>query len=159
MTERGLVARNADEPQGGTVRCGTCHLVYGRRVTDAGATPAKADLHTDIDGSAGPLEPGRHLLHACDRIDPARERELGIAVKLCGDPAQRGGIHKLIGDYEIAHTERPVDACLADGRDGDGRGPRLELAGQQLRGHVGLAVWRELDAPVTTPAGHRREVV
>ena len=37
--------------------------------------------------------------------------------------------------------------------------PDVELAGQQLRGHVRLAVRRQLDAAVAAPAGHRREVV
>ncbi len=37
--------------------------------------------------------------------------------------------------------------------------PRVELAGQQLRGHVRLAVRRQLDSALGAPLRHRGEVV
>ena len=48
---------------------------------------------------------------------------------------------------------------MAQRRRSDTAGARVELAGEQLRRHVRLAVRRQLDATLVAPAGHRGEVV
>jgi hypothetical protein len=66
---------------------------------------------------------------------------------------------QLIGQHHVTHAERAVGAHVAQRRRGDPAGARVELAGEQLRCHVGLAVWCELDAAVAAPVGHGGEVV
>ena len=82
-----------------------------------------------------------------------------MGVEFGGQPAQCGRVDQLIGQHDIAHAERAEDADLADGGGGDRARTRVELAGQQLRGHVRLAVWRQLDPALVAPLRHRGEVV
>ena len=81
-----------------------------------------------------------------------------MRVEFGGQPAQCGRVDQLIGQDDIAHTERTEDADLADGGGCDSARTRVELAGQQLRGHMRLAVWRQLDAALVAPLRHRGEV-
>ena len=161
MTERRLIAGDTDQPEprrrGGRAR----HLVDRGLPTAAGAPAGHPDLHTDVDWSARPDRGQRrgHQLDAAHRIHPAHQRKVGVGVQFGCQPAQSGPIDQLVGQHHVTHAEGAVGTDVAQRRRGDPTGTRIQLAGEQLRRHVRLAVWRELDAAVAAPRGHRGEVV
>ncbi len=160
MSERRLVAGYADQsqPRGGDDRAG--HLVDGVRLaaTRAAARHADLDAHVHWPDRACFGQRRRHQFDSAHRVDPAHQGEVRMRVEFGGQPAQCGRVDQLIGQYDIADTERSEDADLADGGGCDSARTRVELASQQLRGHMRLAVWRELDAPLVAPLRHRGEV-
>ncbi len=82
-----------------------------------------------------------------------------MRVQFGGQPAQSRLIDQLVGQHDIADAERAEDADLADGGGRDSACTGVELASQQLRGHMRLAVWRKLHATLAAPSAHRGEVV
>jgi hypothetical protein len=81
-----------------------------------------------------------HQLDAAHGVDVTEEAEGRVAVQLGGEPAQRDRVDQFVGEEDPLDAERPVDAHLmGDGRR-DAPGSVGELAGEELRGHGGLAV-------------------
>jgi hypothetical protein len=85
--------------------------------------------------------------------------EIGVRVEFSSEPAQSGLVDELIGQHDVSDAERTEHADLTDRRCGRGAGPRVELAEEQLRRHVRLAVRRQLHPIVSTPSRHRDQVV
>lgn len=97
--------------------------------------------------------------HPAQRIHPADHPEFRIGRHLARQPREPRPVDDLVGGHHVANPESSQHAHLADGRcgDGDGDGARVELAGEQLRSHVGLTVGGQLaSTPATrTPADLR----
>ena len=99
MTERGLVARNADQPQPRASRGGARHLVDGGRSAAARATAGQADLDAHVDGPRlAPLSVD--AICSTPRTESTQHISLnsGSAVALGGDPAQAAAVDQLVGE-------------------------------------------------------------
>ena len=161
VAQCGLVAGHPDQPKPRAGHRGRGHRVGGGVVATAGAGARRAELDADVDRTpgAGGLQRLGHQRHPANRVHPADQPEIGIAVEFGGQPGQPRGVDQFVGQHHLAHPERPVGPHLADRRGRHRARAGVELPGQQLRRHVGLAVRRELDAVPRTPAGHRGQVV
>ena len=65
----------------------------------------------------------------------------------------------LVGDQRAACAGRDADRELCHGGEGEAPGAGLELAREELRRHRGLAVRRQVDAPVPHLLLHPGQVV
>lgn len=157
--ERALVTAGAAQPQRRAGVHGFRDGQRGRRVADAGAAAVGAQLEQDVHRPARAFEGFGHQLDAADRVDPADELERGIGGQLGGQPAQAARVEQLVGQQDPRDAERAVDAQVPGVGAGDAPGAVLDLAGEQLRGHRGLAVRGEDDAAGGAPGGHRPQVV
>jgi hypothetical protein len=158
---RALVALHPGQLEQGRCPHGPRHL--HRRLDASRPRPrsrrAQFDQHGDGALGPGAREPLVHVQRSRGSVHQAQEVEARIGLELARQPLQPGGLDQLVGHEHPRHAEGPHDPHLADRRRRDPPRARLELAGEELRGHGRLAVRGEQEAALGAPALHEAEVV
>jgi len=93
------------------------------------------------------------------RVDQEHDAQLGVPAQQHLDAGQVFVAHHLVGDERAARAGRHAHRQLRDGGEGQAPGAGVELALEELRRHGGLAVRREVDAPLAHARLHPRQVV
>ncbi len=127
----------------------------------ARARALHADLEHHLERHArgialGPVFNERQLR---DRIDQEHDAQVRMVGQQQLDACQVFVAHHLVGDERAARACGHAHGQLRDGREGQAPGAGVELALEQLRRHGGLAMRRQVDAPLAHARLHPREVV
>ncbi|CAM5467282.1 hypothetical protein SRIMM317S_00381 [Streptomyces rimosus subsp. rimosus] len=157
-----LVPGDADQAQRVHARDGVGQFEALGVGTDTGPRAlarGQFDHHVQRAGGARLAQGGVHQLDAAQRVDVADAAEAGVGVQFGGEPAQRDGVDDLVGEEDPLDAVGAVDAGLVGDGGGDAPGAAGQLAGEELRGHRGLAVRGEGQAVPLGVALQQREVV
>ena len=161
MPGRRLVACDTDQAQPRRRRGRASHLVDGSCPRQPVRPPGRPTSTQTSTGRRAPAADNAEVISETPRSESTQQTARNRHRASNSPASQRNPASSTNSLARItrAHAECAIDPQLADRRDRDAARPRLELAGEQLRRHVRLAVWRQLDAPVAAPRRHRRHVV
>ncbi len=129
-----------------------------RGIAHAGAPALDAQLEQHLQALAAGEKEAAELVDQLGRIDQAEEFEIGIAQQV-GDDLHIAPPHQLVGHQHAPDPVRMGGGGLLRGGQRDTPGAGLELPGEQLGRHRGLAVRCELHAVFVHEPAHPGEVM
>ncbi len=127
----------------------------------AGAAAGDADLQQDLEQQAArmPFGPGFDQRELGRRIDEEGDAQVGMLAAQHLDDSQVGVGQHLVGDQRAARAGSHTDGQLVHGGKRQAPGAGVELARKELRRHRGLAVRRQVYAPLPRLRLHPGQVV